>query len=221
MEKNISIAVDGPAGAGKSTISKLLAKQLEFIYIDTGAMYRAITYKALKLGIDTQDETMYEFIDDTSITLTKDNRVLVDEHEVTEEIRSTEISNNVSIVSSIKTVREKLVSLQRNIAEKNHVVMDGRDIGTNVLPNADVKFYLNASVDVRAKRRYLENSKKGIESNFEQIKQDIIKRDYLDSTRELNPLRKADDAIEVDTSALSIDEVVNKLIVIIKRKVEQ
>ncbi len=215
----ISVAIDGPAGAGKSTIAKKLAKKLKYVYVDTGAMYRAITYKALQLNIDIHDEDEYKFLDTIQLNFKNDNQVFVDEENITKKIRERDVSNAVSIVSSKKVVRDKIVPMQREIALNTNVIMDGRDIGTNVLKDADYKFYLTASVDERAKRRYLELNKKNMEVSLDDIKDEIIKRDNFDSNRELNPLKKANDAYEIDTSNLTIDEVVNKMTGIILGKV--
>jgi CMP/dCMP kinase len=219
--KVINVAIDGPAGAGKSTIAKMLAKKLNFVYIDTGAMYRAITYKALKLNINLGDESQYQFLDSTNIQLTEDDRVLIDGEDVTKEIRERDVTNHVSAVSSLKIVREKLVNLQREMAKKTNVIMDGRDIGSHVLTDAQVKIYLTASVDERAKRRYLEllQTKAKSEVDYDKLKEEINRRDYLDSNRELNPLKQAEDALLVDTSNYSIDEVINKLSEIILGRV--
>ncbi|MBR4237660.1 (d)CMP kinase [bacterium] len=207
-----AIAIDGPAGSGKSTVAKIIAKKLGFTYIDTGAMYRAITLKALNLKIkDLGDENNYTFIKDTTLDFV-DSKMTMDGIDVSKEIRTEEIVKNVSLVSSLKYVRVALVDLQRQMAKRCNVVMDGRDIGTNVLTDADLKIYLTATVDVRAERRYLEQKEKGISNmTFEEVKADLIRRDTYDSTRKHNPLRKADDAIELDTSGLSIEEVVNKI----------
>ena len=207
-----AIAIDGPAGSGKSTVAKIIAKELGFTYIDTGAMYRAITLKALNLKIkDLGDENNYTFIKDTTLDFV-DSKMTMDGIDVSKEIRTEEIVKNVSLVSSLKYVRVALVDLQRQMAKRCNVVMDGRDIGTNVLTDADLKIYLTATVDVRAERRYLEQKEKGISNmTFEEVKADLIRRDTYDSTRKHNPLRKAEDAIELDTSGLSIEEVVNKI----------
>jgi cytidylate kinase len=213
----INVAIDGPAGAGKSTIAKLLAKKLNFVYVDTGAMYRAITYKALKLNIDITKDDVYNFLDETDIVLTPDDQVLIDDINVTLPIRESEVTSNVSTVSSKRMVRDKLVTMQRDMARKQNVIMDGRDIGSNVLKDAQVKIYLTASVEERARRRYLEllKNKNESEVSFENIKDEIQKRDYQDSSRELNPLKQAEDAILVDTSNFTIDEVIETLIEII------
>lgn len=209
----INVAIDGPAGAGKSTIAKMLAKKLDYVYVDTGAMYRAITYYALKKDIDLTDESQYSFLDDIEINLTSDGKVYVDDEDVTRQIRERDVTNNVSTVSSLKVVRDKLVNLQRNMALKNNVIMDGRDIGSNVLKAAQVKIYLTASVYERARRRFSEmlenNGQTGL--TFEELQQEIERRDYLDSNRDLNPLKRADDAILIDTSHNTINEVVEKI----------
>lgn len=217
--KYISVAIDGPAGAGKSTIAKKLAERLHYVYVDTGAMYRAVTYKALQLNINIEDESQYSFLDSLQIELTPDNRVLLDNTDITKEIRSREVTNNVSVVSSKKVVRDKMVPLQRKIALNSNVIMDGRDIGTNVLKDATFKFFLTASVEERAKRRYLELKEKNMEVDLVEIQKEILSRDEIDSNRQLNPLQKADDALEIDTSYLTIDEVVDKMIGIILGKV--
>ncbi len=217
----ISVAIDGPAGAGKSTIAKKLAQRLNYVYVDTGAMYRAITYKALQLGIDINDEVNYDFLNSIKLVLTPDNKVFIDDIDITKEIRSREVSNSVSVVASKKIVRDKIVPMQRAIACDNNVIMDGRDIGTNVLKDATFKFYLTASAEERAKRRYLELKEKNLEVDLAEIKKEILQRDEFDSHRELNPLIKAEDALEIDTSNLTIDEVVDKLIDIILGKVTE
>lgn len=221
--KYINVAIDGPAGAGKSTIAKMLAKKLGYVYVDTGAMYRAITYKALKLNIDLADESCYDFLETTEIVLTNEGHVYIDGEDVTKRIREFDVTNNVSLVSSLRVVRENLVKLQREMAKKANVIMDGRDIGTNVLKDADVKIFLTASPEERAKRRYLEllETKSKDEIDLDQIKEDIIRRDYQDSNRAINPLRKAEDAILVDTSNYTIDEVINMLSEIILGRVKQ
>ena len=207
-----AIAIDGPAGSGKSTVAKIIAKELGFTYIDTGAMYRAITLKALNLKIeDLGDENNYTFIKDTTLDFV-DSKMTMDGIDVSKEIRTEEIVKNVSLVSSLKYVRVALVDLQREMAKRANVVMDGRDIGTNVLTDADLKIFLTATVDVRAERRYLEQIQKGISNmTYEEVKADLIRRDTYDSTRKHNPLRKASDAIELDTSGLTIQEVVDKI----------
>ena len=214
--KTVQIAIDGPAGAGKSTIAKRISECLNYVYIDTGAMYRAITLKAIELELNLNDPNSFDFID--SITFEyRDGRLFMDGEDVSERIRSREISNNVSLVSSHLSVRRKTVKRQQKIAKDINVVMDGRDIGTNVLVNADYKFFLTASVKTRARRRYKENLERGIMSTLEDLQREIEARDKFDTSREHSPLRAADDAIIIDTSDMNIDQVVN----IIKRKVRE
>lgn len=218
--KKISIAIDGPAAAGKSTIAKKVAKLLHFTYIDTGAMYRVVTYYALTHNIDPKDEkAVVESIKDIHIELLPDNKVLCNGQDVTLAIRSTEVAGNVSYVASYKDVRLHLVELQRKMAESVSVVMDGRDIGTYVLPNADVKIFQVASVETRAERRYKENLEKGIQCELKDIEEELRKRDYIDSHREFAPLKPADDSILLDTSFMTIDEVVEEVLGIIENKV--
>lgn len=206
----IQIAIDGPAGAGKSTIAKLIAKNLNYVYIDTGAMYRAITLKALQLQINLQDEDAFKEILDTKFEFI-DGHLFMDDEDVSDQIRTHKVSNNVSLVSSYFSVREQCVKIQREIASTNNIVMDGRDIGYKVLPNADFKFFLTASIEERALRRYKDNQARGIKSDFEILKEKIAMRDHLDSTRKHSPLKPADDAIIIDTSALTIEQVVDKI----------
>lgn len=203
----IQIAIDGPAGAGKSTIAKHLAKNLNFIYIDTGAMYRAITLKAMNLGIDLDDEREYDFVNETKFEFI-DALLYMDDVDVSHEIRKPIISNNVSLVSSYFSVRKSLVEMQQIMAGKNDVVMDGRDIGTNVLPNAEYKFFLTASINKRAERRHIDNLERGIVSDPFKLEIEIERRDYLDTNRIHSPLKVASDAIRIDTSDLNIEQVV-------------
>ncbi len=218
--KKISIAIDGPAAAGKSTIAKSIAKILGYTYIDTGAMYRAFTYYVLKNGIDPKDEqASISVINKVNIVLDPSGKVFCNDEDVTLVIRSNEVSKNVSFIASYKEIRLALVKLQRQMAKSGSVVMDGRDIGTYVLPNADVKIFQVASVKARAERRYKENLEKGIPCSIEQLEEDIQMRDYLDSHRDFAPLKQADDAILLDTSDLSIEEVVKKVLEIINEKV--
>ncbi|HOK40338.1 MAG TPA: (d)CMP kinase [bacterium] len=217
----MKIAIDGPAGAGKSTVAKILAEKLNFIYIDTGAMYRAVTYVLLKKNIPfTNLEKIKEELDKIEIKLIieKNNKkIICNNEDVTEKIREPIISNNVSEVSAIKIVREKLVQLQRELAKNNNVIMDGRDIGTVVLPDSEYKFYLDASAEERAKRRYKELLEKRKDINYNEISASINERDKKDSTRNLSPLKKADDAIYIDTTNLTINEVVEEILSYVKK----
>ena len=206
---NLVIAVDGPAGAGKSTIAKIIAKKLNINYIDTGAMYRAITYKCLKNNVNiNNEEEVIKIAQNTDIDF-KDNNIYLDKNIVNEEIRTIEVSNNVSNVAKIKEVRYLMVDVQREIGRRNSVILDGRDIGSYVFPNADYKFYLIATPNERGMRRFKELKEKGYDTSLEEIIKDIIKRDDIDSNRDFAPLVKAEDAIEIDTTGKSIDEVVD------------
>ncbi len=206
--KKLSIAIDGPAAAGKSTIAKAIAKEYHYVYIDTGAMYRSVAYYTKKNQICWEDEqSVVASLNKLELSLNSDGKVYLNDEDVTAAIRQNDISLGASIVSKYPKVREYLVSLQQEMAQVGGVVLDGRDIGTVVLPNADLKIYQIASVEARATRRHLENLEKGIASDLEKIKAEIEKRDYEDMHREASPLRKADDAKELDTSHLSIDEV--------------
>jgi cytidylate kinase len=215
MKHKISIAIDGPAAAGKSTVAKIIAEHYSYIYIDTGAMYRALTYKALQENVDLKDEEKVADVLSTIIIELQPSEdgqiVLVNKDNVTKIIRSNEVTNNVSIVAMHPKVRNEMLKRQRLLAKTGGVVMDGRDIGTHVLPDAELKIFLRATVEERAKRRHEENQKKGYSSDFEQLKQEIANRDKLDSEREVAPLRKAEDAIEIDTTALSIHDVVRRI----------
>jgi CMP/dCMP kinase len=215
MSRRISIAIDGPAAAGKSTVAKIVAEKLTYIYIDTGAMYRALTYKALNKGASLDNEAeLIEILNNTSIELMpgeSGQKVLLDGIEVTNEIRSAEVTNQVSYVAVHELVRKEMVKRQQQFAVDGGVVMDGRDIGTHVLPNAEVKVFLLASVEERAQRRHAENIQKGFPSDLEKLKEEIAARDKIDSEREVAPLKKADDAIEIDTTSLSITDVVDKI----------
>ena len=218
---NIAVAIDGPAAAGKSTIAKKVAQIKGFTYIDTGAMYRAFTWYCLNKNIDCQNEELcVKEIPNVHIELKPNNIVLCNGQDITKEIRMPYVSGNVSYIASYKDIRLALVDEQRLMAQSSSVIMDGRDIGTYVLPNAQVKIFQIASVETRAKRRYDENISKGIQCTLEEINEDVKKRDYIDSHRAFAPLSQASDAILLDTSLLSIDEVVAKVIEIIDKKIE-
>lgn len=216
MEKIIRIALDGPSGSGKSTIAKRLSSKLNILYLDTGAMYRATALKALSLGIDTLDEKgVSTFIDDINLEIKYINgaqHTFLDGEDVSDKIREPHVSMAASNISSLKCVRLKMVDMQRKIAGEMSCVLDGRDIGSFVLPNADFKFYITASVDVRADRRFKELMLKGHKVDFEQLKQEIEQRDYNDKTRDFAPLTKAADAIEIDTSFMNVEQVIGKVI---------
>lgn len=211
-----SIAIDGPAGAGKSTIAKKIAQQLDFIYVDTGAMYRAVALYMLQENINTENEKdLVSACDCIDISITYENKeqqVILNNENVTTFIRSEEVGNMASFVAKNKEIRLKLVNLQQKMAEESSVIMDGRDIGTYVLPNADLKIYLTATVKERANRRYRELTNKGILCNLEEIEADIITRDQQDMNRTFAPLKKAEDAIEIDCSEMSIEGVVDCII---------
>lgn len=215
-----NIAIDGPAGAGKSTIAKKLAADLGYIYVDTGAMYRAMAYFFLQNGIDEKDEAaIARACTDVNVTIKYENgeqQVLLNGENVNGVIRNEEVGNMASATSVYPVVRTKLVELQRQLAARENVIMDGRDIGTVVLPNANVKIYLTASSKVRAKRRYEELRAKGIDCNIDDIEQDIIDRDYRDMNRETSPLKQAEDAVLLDSSDLDISGVVEEMKRIIK-----
>ena len=206
---DFNIAIDGPAGSGKSTIANILANKYNLMYINTGAMYRAVTLFAKENNIRPEDtEKLSQLINDLQMHFEKE-KLIVNGEEVNDKITMPEISNSVSDYAKIQIVRELLVEAQKKLGKEYNVIMDGRDIGTNVLTDAKYKFFLTANPEERAKRRYLELTNKGIEVKLEDILNDIIKRDLIDSTREISPLKKADDAIEIDTSKLNIDDVVN------------
>lgn len=206
--KKTQIAIDGPAGSGKSTVAKEIAKRLNILYLDTGAMYRAVTYIVLSQGQSAQNsEVLKNVVDQIEMELTP-NHVLVNGKDISDAIRTPNVSQNVSFVAMDAYVREKMVELQKKIAGDQSVVMDGRDIATHVLPDADFKFFLVASSEERAKRRQSELLKKGYDIPLETLIDEIDKRDKLDSEREVSPLRQADDAIRVDTTNMTIEEVI-------------
>lgn len=218
---SLVVAIDGPAGSGKGTVTKIIASKKNLQYIDTGAMYRCIALKMLEENVGLEDtEKIKNILDNIEIDLEGSN-VFLNNRDVTKQIRTVEVSNFTSPVSAIGFVREKMVDLQRALASGKDVIMEGRDIGTIVFPNADVKIYLDAKPEERARRRVEQNEKNGIASNYEQILKDIIERDTRDMTRENSPLKKADDAILVDTTSLTIDEVIDKIINIIENKMKE
>ena len=210
------IAIDGPAGSGKSTIAKLIAEDLGLVYLDTGAMYRLVTLKALNNGILGDLEEIKKMLDNLNINI-KENGFYLDDIDVSEEIRKPIVSENVSHIAAIREVREKMVDLQRKFSESKNVILDGRDIGTVVFPNADVKIFLVADAKERANRRYKELIEKGENVKIGEIYENILKRDEIDSTRKESPLKKAEDAIEVDTTSKDIEEVKNEILNIIRK----
>lgn len=210
----LRIAIDGPGGAGKSTIAKALAKELSLDYIDTGAMYRAVALKMTRLGVPAEEEQVADALKETTIDFAGGS-IYLDGQEVNAAIRTPEMGGLASMYSALGCVRKKLVERQKEMGQTKDCIMDGRDIGTNVLPNAEFKFFLTASAEERAKRRYKELIEKGQDVEYEKILADINERDYNDSHRALDPLRKAEDAIEVDTTCMTIDEVIAALISIV------
>lgn len=214
MNKKI-VAVDGPAGAGKSTVSKIVAQKLGYTYIDTGAMYRAVAYKVLRQGKPVTEQLITDIVRDIDIDLQYVDgvtKVFVDGEEITGEIRTPEVSSIASKVATIGFVREKLTELQRKMATRGGVIMDGRDIATHVLPNADVKIFLTASIEERARRRYDELKAKGYDINLDEVAKEIALRDKQDTEREIAPLIKAEDAVLLDTTNKNIDEVVDDIL---------
>jgi cytidylate kinase len=201
------IAIDGPSGAGKSTVARLLSRELGFEYIDTGAMYRALAYKAYINNIEIKEDTIDEMLKTTEVDYS-DNKIFLDKMNVESLIRSEEISKYASKISALQNVRTKMVELQKNIAKNKNVILDGRDIGTKVFPDADFKFFITASVETRAERRYEQLLAGGTDAERDNVLEDIKKRDINDSTREISPLKKADDAILIDTTNMEINEVV-------------
>lgn len=223
MQKKLyAIAIDGPAGAGKSTMARQLARELGFVYVDTGAIYRSVAYFMLLMGISPKDtDGVTRLIDDVNLQIVYADgaqRMILNGQDITDELRTPEISKAASLVSAQKVVRSFLLDMQRDVARTHNVIMDGRDIGTVVLPRADVKIYLTASAEVRANRRLLELQQKGEKTSYAKVLQEIMQRDKQDMTRPIAPLKKAADAVELDTSALSIDQSVAAMEEIIGRK---
>ncbi len=218
----MNIAIDGPAGAGKSTVAQLVAKQLGFTYIDTGAMYRALTWMAMERNVDVElEESLLALLHSITITLKQEldgQKVFVDDREVTSEIRHPQVTRQVSLVAKHPKVRALMVQLQQDMAEKENVVMDGRDIGTHVLPHADVKIFLTASIEERAMRRYKELIEKGHQPDLDELKQEIATRDKLDSERETAPLKCAEDALILDSTGSSIPQVVERIVQVYSRQ---
>lgn len=218
--KKISIAIDGPAAAGKSTIAKMVARNLNYTYIDTGAMYRCVAYCALKNHVDFEDEAgVCALLKDMDIRMLPDGTIHLNQEDVTSLIRENEVSMGASYVSKYQAVREFLVEKQREMAQGGGVILDGRDIGTVVLKDAELKIYQIASIECRAMRRHKENMERGIASDLEAIKAEIAMRDEQDMTREISPLKKADDAIEIDTSDMTLDEVVAHVMDLVAQRV--
>lgn len=224
MVKKIQIAIDGPAGAGKSTIAKIVAEALQFTYIDTGAMYRAVTYKAMNENIQLHDALAIEkMLKHTDITLKPSEQgqlVFVDGQDVSQAIRSNEVTSNVSEVAAHSNIREILVAMQQKLAADGGVVMDGRDIATHVLTNAELKIFMSATVEERARRRFLDNERRGIPSSIETLQQEIALRDKLDSEREASPLIQAEDALFLDTTHLTIDQAAQEIMKLAQQKMQ-
>lgn len=217
---SFNIAIDGPAGAGKSTIAKMVAKKLDFIYVDTGAMYRAIALYMLRIGVGKDEAAVAKNVADANVKIAYVNgeqQVILNGENVSGLIRTEEVGNMASFVAKISAVRECLLELQRKLAAQEDVIMDGRDIGTHILPNADVKVYLTASATERAKRRYKELVDKGITCNLDEIEHDIIARDEQDMNREIAPLKQAEDAVLVDSSFMSIEDVVDVIVALYEK----
>ena len=211
-KSRIRVAIDGPSGAGKSTIARAVAKRMEMDYIDTGAMYRAVAYKMLRDNVPVSDmKQLEDMLADTDIDFVKGN-ILLDGEIINSKIRTPEVSALASECSALAPVREKLVRLQRQMGQKKSIIMDGRDIGTNVLTDAEYKFYLNAQPEERARRRHLELLEKGQQTSYLQVLEDIRLRDHNDMTRALNPLRKAEDAREIDTTGMNLEQVICTII---------
>lgn len=218
---SINVAIDGPSASGKSTIAKLLAKKMGYIHIDTGAMYRCVAYLAIKSEIDLSDEQrLCQMADSMDIRLTSDGKVFLNQENMTEKIREEAFSLGASKVSVYAGVRKAMVARQQRMAQDKGFIVDGRDIGTVVLPDAEVKIFQTASVDSRARRRYNENLNKGVKSDFELLKKEIELRDFQDTNRKESPLKRAEDAIEIDTSDMTVEQVVQKIVEIIEKRSE-
>ena len=212
------IAIDGPSGSGKGTIAKKLASTLNYTYIDTGAMYRCVSLKSLRENLkETDEEKIVDLLKNMDIKLTNDGKVFMDNEDVSDEIRSLKVTHRVSKISSIIPLREIMRQKQRQFAKKTSIVMEGRDITTEVFPDADYKFYLDASVDERAKRRFLQNKEKKIKSTIDEVKNAIIERDYDDMNRKVGSLRRTNDQIYIDSTNMTIDEVLKKMLEVIKK----
>lgn len=217
--KNYSIAIDGPSASGKSTIAKILATKLGFTYIDSGAMYRAFTLAVLENNLDPKNEEECDsLIGKISIDFDENNHITLNNKDVSERVRQNDVADNVSYVSAYKNIRLWLVDLQRKLASNRSVIMDGRDIGSYVLPNASVKFFQIADVNERAERRYMENLQKGIQTTKEECLENLKKRDYIDSHRDFAPLKQASDSILIDTTNMKISDVVDKMYIVLKDK---
>ncbi len=215
------VAIDGPAGSGKGTITKLVGEKLGLMNIDSGATFRCVALNMLQENIKLEEEAkINEMLDKINIEMKENGKIFLNGNDVTQRIRENDVNNFVSQVSTIKIVRSKLLNVQRNIAKGKNVIMEGRDIGTSVFPNANVKIFLDASAEERAKRRQKQNEEKGIKTSYEEVLENIIDRDKRDSTREISPLKQAKDAIYVDTTNMTIEEVVEKIIQIIENKKE-
>lgn len=220
--KKIKIAIDGPSAAGKSTLAKILAEKLQYVYIDTGAMYRCVAYYIITKGIDMENEqAVVNVLKDIHITMDANHKIYLNGQDVSNEIRSNEVSMGASKVSVYEEVRSFLVDQQRKMAASGGVILDGRDIGTVVLPNAELKIYQVASVETRSMRRYLENKERGISCDLKTLSDEIAQRDYQDSNRKHSPLKQAKDAIVLDTSNLTLDAVVAKVMKLVEQQVEE
>lgn len=216
------VAIDGPAGTGKGTVAKIVGEKLDLVNIDTGAMYRSVTLKALREGVSPTDiEKIDNILKDIDIQLKQNNgvkQILLDGEDVTKDIRTPKVDDNVAKFSAIASVREKMTDLQREMGKTQNIIMEGRDIGTTVFPNADIKIYLDATFEERANRRYKQNIEKQIQCTYDEVLQSIIERHKLETQRELSPLKQAEDAIYIDTTNMTIDEVVENVIRIINKK---